>query len=138
MKKMIVMIALLFTSSVVLADGAPYIAIGIGGVGANDARYSYKGPTSSSGEFQGGGGVVVDGAFGYDFDEKPFRFEAALSVLANEIDSIAPDGLGGVMIPLDESGMAIGAVMFNAYFDIPTGTVVEPYIFMGLGRASVH
>lgn len=138
MKSFPLLIVSLFTAMGVTAGVAPYIGIAVGGVAANDVRYAYQGAIPSTGELKGGGGAVVEGAIGLDLDTLPFRFEAALSILANEIDAVQPDGLGGITIPLDESGLGVAAFMLNGYFDIPTGTFVEPYLFFGLGGARVH
>lgn len=132
-----IIVILLITADTLTAGVSPYIGLGIGGVAAQDARYAYQGTTTQSGNLISGGGAVLEAAAGLDFDDVPFRFEGAISVLANELDAVEPDALGGITIPLNESGMAVSALMINGYFDFPTGSFIEPYLFAGIGQASV-
>lgn len=138
MKRGSLLLAVLFSVAPLFAGVAPYIGVGIGGVSAKDAdfKYSDSGGTAT-GELESGGGALIEGAFGLDFDDIPFRFEGALTILANELDSVSYDGLPGVSFDLDDSAMAVSSFMVNGYFDIPTDAFIEPYVFGGLGRATI-
>jgi opacity protein-like surface antigen len=138
MKIITACLAWLFCVSTLFAGAAPYIGFALGGVSAEDSDYSYKGALQNhKGKLRAGEGGAIEGAFGIDFDAAPFRVEGALTLLISEIESIQPDGLGGITLPLDDSGVGVASFMFNGYFDIPTGAFAEPYLFAGMGRATV-
>jgi len=137
MKKIPYLMVCLCTANTLFAGVSPYIGVGVGGVAAKDSRFTYSNTLGSeSGELHAGNGAVIDAAAGLDFDQVPFRFEAALSVMLNEIDSATLDSAGTVA--LDNTGKALSCVMFNGYIDIPTGTMIEPYLFAGIGTATVY
>lgn len=138
MKFITVLTVVLCCANTLLAGVAPYFGMGLGGVAARDADYTYtNGSTTQTGELQAGNGAVIDLAAGIDFDDVPFRFEGALSLLVSELDAVTYDSLGGISVPLDDSAMAVSSLMINGYFDFPTGTMLEPFIFAGVGKATV-
>jgi len=137
MKAITLLVVWLCTSNTLFAGISPYIGVGVGGVDAKDSRFTYSGTSGSgSGDLQTGGGAVLDFAAGLDFDHLPLRFEGAVSVLITEIDSATLDSAGTV--ELDNTGKALSCVMINGYLDIPTGTMLEPYVFAGIGTATVY
>lgn len=139
MRFIIVLTVVLSCTHTLLAGAAPYFGLGLGGVAARDADYTYtNGSSTQTGELQAGNGAVLDLAAGIDFDDVPFRFEGALSLLASELEAVTYDSLGGIAVPLDDSAMAVSSFMINGYFDFPTGSILEPFIFAGLGKATVY
>jgi len=137
MKKIPYLMVCLCTANTLLAGVSPYIGVGVGGVAAKDSRFTYSNTSvTESGELHAGSGAVLDVAAGLDFDKLPFRFEGAVSVMLNEIDSATLDSSGTVA--LDNTGKALSCVMINGYFDFPTGTMIEPYLFAGIGTATVY
>lgn len=139
MKLVTALLVLLCSTTTLFAGAAPYFGLGLGGVAARDTDYTYtNGGSKQTGELQAGNGAVLDIAGGIDFDDVPLRFEGALSLLVSELDSVSYDSLGGISVPLDDSAMAVSSFMINGYFDFPTGSVLEPYVFAGLGTATVY
>jgi opacity protein-like surface antigen len=138
MKCTTILATLLICTSALHAEISPYLGFAIGAVAAKDADYSYQNQfTSETGKIESKAGAVIEAAFGIDLDTLPFRVEAAASLLANEFESVSSDTLNGSSVQVEDTGIVMAAFMINGYLDIPTGTLLEPYIFAGIGRATV-
>jgi len=138
MKTISLLVIWLCAANTLLAGVSPYFGVGVGAAAVKDSRFTYNSSTSGSqgGELRAGNGAVIDTAVGLDFDDIPFRFEGALSVMLTDIDSATLDSAGTVA--LDNNGKALSCAMINGYIDIPTGTMIEPYLFAGIGTATVY
>jgi len=115
-------------------------AAGSGWYGAGYGANTYV----SDADMRGGGltesrfdsGYGVGFAVGMSMEESGFapdRYEAEIAFSGNEIDGISGPGA----IPTGGDLVHVG-LMGNAYYDIPTGTPIIPYIGAGLGLASIY
>ncbi|NBX67249.1 MAG: porin family protein [Proteobacteria bacterium] len=106
-----------------------YIKGGVGLAYSRDQEYA-DGVNRRETELKNG--YSVQGAVGYDYGM--FRSELELSYRRNDVDGHTRNGvtLGN---PGGDSESFAG--MINGYVDIPTGTVVTPYVGAGVGFARV-
>ena len=77
-------------------------------------------------------GWAVAGAVGYAI--RPLRAELELSYRRNGLDTVTVAGreTGG------DGDLGQTALMLNAYYDVPTGGPVVPYVGLGVGLVRVH
>lgn len=133
-----IVLATALTCTVVSATpvASPYVGVAVGGASSPDVHFKASdGSNNYSGDFKDGGGGLLEAAGGIDFHNVPFRVEGALSFLAQGIDAI--QWKGGPLQQVDEGAIGVSSIMINGYVDIPTGTILEPYLFAGIGRATV-
>lgn len=111
------------------AADKPGAYIGLAAVGTdlqdNDIKTGYFGDIGKASYKLGGGGTVN---LGYDFGN--VRTEAEYTFRYNETDKIAGFGVS-------DSRLESHAFMANLLFDIPTGTMIKPYIGGGAGYAII-
>ena len=74
-------------------------------------------------------GYAADGSIGYDFGG--VRTEVEYTYRNNNTDKFAGFDASG-------SRLQSHAFMGNGFIDIPTGTIVKPYIGAGAGYALIH
>lgn len=77
-------------------------------------------------------GYLVQGAVGYDYGM--VRSEVELSYRRNEVDG---HQFNGAALANPGGDATSFAGMVNGYVDIPTGTIVTPYVGLGVGFARV-
>jgi opacity protein-like surface antigen len=113
----------------------PYVSVSGGAVFLEDSDLDANGLDAKA-EFDTGFGVL--GAAGYAFDGLgfgTFRLEAEIAYRQNDVDKLRAFGVtasGG-----DAEVSALSG-MVNAALDMPLGTVVEPYVLVGIGAANLN
>ncbi|ALC17950.1 surface antigen msp4 family protein [Desulfuromonas soudanensis] len=117
-------------ASVSFAANVPYLGVQVGGTWVDDADLSDETGTFGEAEFDTGFNVGVTGGV----DCGPGRYELELNYRQNDFDKISVPGL--VITGLDGDISAI-SFMANAFWDIPTGSPVTPYLGGGIGVANV-
>lgn len=106
-----------------------YIKGGIGLAYSRDQEYA-DGVSARDTELKNG--YYTQGAVGYDYGM--FRSELEVSYRRNDVDAHT---LNGANLGNPGGDAESWAGMINGYVDIPTGTVVTPYIGAGIGFARV-
>ncbi len=92
----------------------------------------FTGPAGTD-EIRMTGGFGMSGALGYRFS-RFFRADLELAFRSHAIDEYRP--AGGPDLGLDGI-VSSGALLANAYMDVPTGTRLTPYIGGGIGAGYV-
>lgn len=94
--------------------------------GLEDLEFAGPGGTS---ELQTTGGFGMAGSVGYRFSSF-FRGDVELAFRSHAIDEFRP--AGGPDFGVDGT-VSSGAILVNAYLDVPTGTPFTPYLGVGAG-----
>jgi opacity protein-like surface antigen len=120
-----------------LAAG-PYVSLTGGAVFLEDSDLdlNISGLPNVKAEFDTGFAVL--GAAGYAFDPLTFgtlRAEAEIAYRENDVDKLKVSGVGS--ISAGDATVSALSGMVNAALDVATGTIVEPYVFVGIGGANV-
>jgi opacity protein-like surface antigen len=131
----VVMVGL--SASVSLAAAGPYLTIQGGATWLEDADLDYDFLPSSAlsveAEFDTGFNAGV--AAGYDFGAA--RLEAEFAYRQNDFDKFTGQFLGESFEDSADGDVSAASLLFNAYWDLPTGGPVTPYIGGGVGFANV-
>lgn len=113
----------------------PYVSLSGGAVFLEDSDLEENGLEAEA-EFDTG--FLVSGAAGYAFDGLAlgtFRTEIEIAYRQNDLDQLSALGVtvsGGDAQVSALSGMA------NVALDVQTGTIVEPYVLVGIGAANLN
>jgi outer membrane autotransporter protein len=136
MKKTVLMMAATFLALVAVSPAQAddwrsglYVKGGAGLAYSRDQEYA-DGVSARETELKNG--YYMQGAIGYDYGM--FRSELELSYRRNDVDG---HELNGAALGNPGGDAESFAGMLNGYIDIPTGTVVTPYIGAGIGFARV-
>lgn len=126
-----------WSASISLAAAGPYLTLQGGATWLEDADIDYDGVPSSllsvEAEFDTGFNLGV--AAGYDYGQA--RLEAEIAYRQNDIDKFKGQVLGFGFEDSADGDVSATSLMVNAYWDIPTGSPITPYIGGGLGFANV-
>jgi len=117
------------------AVAGPYFSVAGGAVFLEDSDLEANG---LDGEAEFDTGFAVSGAGGYAFGGLglgTFRTEVEVAYRQNDVDKISVSGLGTASGGDAEVSVLSG--MVNVALDLDTGTVVKPYVLVGVGAASV-
>jgi opacity protein-like surface antigen len=131
----VVMVGL--SASVSLAAAGPYLTLQGGATWLEDADIDFDGVPSSDfsleAEFDTGFNAGV--AAGYDYG--PARLEAEIAYRQNDVDKFKGQFQGEGFEGSADEDVSATSLMVNAYWDIPTGSPITPYIGGGVGFANV-
>jgi len=116
--------------SVSFAANVPYLGVQVGGTWVQDADISDQTGTFGEATFDTGFNVGITGGV----DCGPGRYELELNYRQNDFDEISDPIFGTTSYDGDISALSF---MANAFWDIPTGSPVTPYLGGGLGVALV-
>jgi opacity protein-like surface antigen len=126
-----------WSASISLAAAGPYLTLQGGATWLEDAGIDYDGVPSSDfsleAEFDTGFNLGV--AAGYDYG--PARLEAEVAYRQNDIDKFNGQFEGFGFEGSADGDVSATSLMVNAYWDIPTGSPITPYIGGGVGFANV-
>ncbi len=128
-------VAAMFTQSTAQAEQPFYVSLGAGinilsDIDLNSDDFTVPQNTRQL-EFDTG--VAVLGAVGYRFSSY-FRAEGEVSYRRNGYDDATVQNEGPAGIKGDVTAFG---VMLNGWLDVPTGTVITPYVGGGVGGAHV-
>jgi opacity protein-like surface antigen len=131
------MIMVGLTASFSLAAAGPYMSIQGGATWLEDADLDYdiipSSDLSVEAEFDTGFNMGV--AVGYDYG--PARLEAEVAYRQNDFDKFKGQFLGFGFEDSADGDVSATSLMVNAYWDLPTGGPITPYIGGGVGFANV-
>jgi opacity protein-like surface antigen len=115
------------------AFAGPYVSVAGGAVFLEDSDLEENGLEAEA-EFDTG--FVVSGAAGYAFDLGfgSFRTEVEIAYRQNDVDQISAFGL---TVSAGDAEASVISGMANVALDMVTGTLVEPYVLVGIGAANV-
>jgi opacity protein-like surface antigen len=115
------------------AFAGPYVSVAGGAVFLEDSDLEENGLEAEA-EFDTG--FVVFGAAGYAFDLGfgSFRTEVEIAYRQNDVDQISAFGL---TVSAGDAEASVISGMANVALDMVTGTLVEPYVLVGIGAANV-
>lgn len=131
MPKLATLAVLSALSGAALSAPGPYVAGSLGLSLPVDAELSA--PGTERADFSLDGGLGLSAGLGYQL-ANGLRFEAGLAYQKNDLDK-AKDVTGEAKMNGDVSSTAFLA---SAYYDIPTGTKISPFIGGGVGLAKVR
>jgi opacity protein-like surface antigen len=116
------------------ALAGPYMSLSGGAVFLEDSDGAVNG-TEVETDFDVG--FVVSGAAGYAFDLGlgTLRTEVEIAYRQNDVDETSALG---VTTPGGDIQMSALSGMMNAALDVATGTIVTPYVLVGIGAANLN
>ena len=113
----------------------PYVSLTGGAAFLEDSDLEGNG---FDGEAEFDAGFVISGAAGYGFDGVALgtvRTEVEIAYRQNDLDQISAFG---VTVSGGDADVSALSGMANVALDVATGTIVEPYVFVGIGAANVN
>ena len=112
-----------------------YVSISGASVGEGETSVDFANAVARAEiELENGGGAQL--AFGTR--STSWRLEAALSVRQQDASVLFTSPPGGPVVGgIGSSQVEVRAIDLNGYFDLPTGTIVRPYVGAGFGLAEV-
>lgn len=113
-------------------EGRAYAGMSVGMFIPHDGRLTSN-TTGASGDMSYDVGFTINGVGGYELGNG-LRFEGEIVYKASGTDKLTGNNVG---VKVNSDVWSIGG-MANAYYDFRTGTVVTPYIGVGIGFANVN
>ena len=112
----------------------PYVSLTGGAAFLEDSDLEGNG---FDGEAEFDAGFVVSGAAGYGFGVAlgTVRTELEIAYRQNDLDQISAFG---VTVSGGDADVSALSGMANVALDVATGTIVEPYVLVGIGAANVN
>jgi opacity protein-like surface antigen len=117
-----------------LGDLGRYVSFSAGTSGEGEFSFDYANAMARS-DVSLDSGASYQLAFGTR--SNTWRLEAALSQRTHDAVSITSAQPGGAAFQTDRGDVEIRAIDLNGFFDLPTGTIVRPYIGAGIGLAQI-
>jgi opacity protein-like surface antigen len=131
----VVMVGL--SASLSLAAVGPYLTLQGGATWLEDADIDFDGIPSSdfSIEAEFDTGVNAGVAVGFDYGQA--RLEAEFVYRQNDFDKFTGHDFGDAFEDRADGDISATSMMVNAYWDLPTGGPMTPYLGGGVGFANV-
>ena len=130
-------VSLFATAASAQAWGVPsngYVALSGGTSGEGEFSFDYANAMARN-DIALDSGASAQLAFGTRSGN--WRLEAALSQRTHDAVSVATAPPGGAPFQTQRSNVDIRAIDLNGFVDIPTGSLVRPYVGVGIGLAQV-